>query len=466
MDFSTTFERYLAEAAGEDNSRVALNALSGKASVSVRLNPSKIRTPDSGTAGRIFNMAAVPVPWSPYGFLLADRPQFTLDPLMHAGCYYVQDSSAMFVGNVFRQVLKSMRKPHGTLRVLDLCAAPGGKTTDLLASLRMSGMESYLLVSNEIMKQRATVLADNAGIWGDPNITVTSADPKAFAQLGGFFDIIVADVPCSGEGMFRKDDEAVAQWSEENVALCQARQRRILADVWPALAEGGTIIYSTCTFNKYENDGNARWIAAELGAEPIDIDTGFEGVLKTEMGASLIPGLVPGEGQYCAALTKTSPAPASGKPSMRKNGRQGTDAVLPKGMAGEIMEKLAVPAELSMKGNMVIAVPAALTEDIRQLEFLHPLLRGTAVGEIKGRDIVPDADLALSLMLSRGAYPEAELSREQALAFLHKDTITLPDAEKGIVLLTYLGHPAGFVKNLGNRCNNLHPQSRRIRMNI
>lgn len=307
MTFNPIFEEYLAEAAGENNARVALDALSGPASVSVRLNPSKADKPWDNAAGQIAGTPTSHVEWSPCGFFLPERPVFTLDPLMHAGCYYVQDSSAMFVGNLFRHVLEQVLALHdGTrpLRILDLCAAPGGKTTDIAASLRMSGCPSWILVSNEIMKQRATVLADNAGIWGDPSVVVTSADPKAFASMPGWFDIIVADVPCSGEGMFRKDEEAVAQWSADNVALCQARQRRILADVWPALAPDGVMIYSTCTFNKFENDVNVEWAASELGAEVMAPAIDCQGVLKTDCGFSLIPGLVPGEGQYCAALKR------------------------------------------------------------------------------------------------------------------------------------------------------------------
>ena len=229
----SAFWSYLKEAVGEENAEKVRDALSGPASVSVRLNPNKISEPAQDALARIFSVAPDPVSWSPYGFYLPERPQFTLDPALHAGCYYVQDSSAMYVGHAFRRSLRSMLlsrsvSPENPLRVLDLCAAPGGKTTDLAASLRAECGDSFFLVANEIMKQRATVLADNVGIWGDPSVVVTSADPGAFAELSGYFDIIVADVPCSGEGMFRKDEEAVDQWSSDNVALCQSRQRRYI----------------------------------------------------------------------------------------------------------------------------------------------------------------------------------------------------------------------------------------------
>ena len=251
-----SFRKYLEEAIGSENALVAFSAFEKPSSVSVRLNPFK----------KGYDLEGRKVPWSPYGILLDERPSFTLDPFFHAGAYYVQDSSSMFVGHVFRQLLKNVRIPEGRpLRVLDLCAAPGGKTTDLAASLREQLGDGFLLVANEVMKARVGILADNVALWGDPNVVVTSDDPSAFTSLTGYFDIILADVPCSGEGMFRKDEQAQNQWSEDNVALCEARQRRIIADVWPSLAPGGVFIYSTCTFNKYENDGNVRWVASELG---------------------------------------------------------------------------------------------------------------------------------------------------------------------------------------------------------
>ena len=316
MDFSPAFRKYLAQVVGEGNLSAVLDALSGEPSVSVRINPAK-----AGSPSEIFgNLVSGPVEWNRHAAFLSERPAFTLDPLIHAGAYYVQDSSAMFPGKAFRDVLdKVLESGIISPKVLDLCAAPGGKTTDISASLRESCKGGYLLISNEIMKQRAVVLADNAAVWGDPSVVVTSVDPKAFGTLPGFFDIIVADVPCSGEGMFRKDDEAVSQWSEENVALCQARQRRIVADVWPSLAEGGFLVYSTCTFNNLENDDNVKWICSEFGAEIIGIDSC--GLLRTECGVSLVPGFVRGEGQYCAVLRKTSPSAGTAACSGRQQER-------------------------------------------------------------------------------------------------------------------------------------------------
>ena len=451
-----SFRKYLEEAIGSDNALVAFSAFESPAPSSIRCNPFKSGICPEGR----------PVTWNAYGRILPERPVFTLDPHFHAGAYYVQDSSSMFVGHAFRRLLESAGKPVGRpFRVLDLCAAPGGKTTDLAASLREVFGDGFILVSNEVMKARAGVLADNVALWGDPNVVVTSDDPRAFAALPGFFDVIVADVPCSGEGMFRKDEEAQRQWSADNVALCEARQRRITADVWPSLRQDGLFIYSTCTFNKYENDSNVQWIASELGAECLledDLLHAGEGVIKTALGYSLVPGHVEGEGQYCSALSKISEVEF--RETRQKTARPSKAQTLPEGIVAGLLR---VKAVVRLKGETVIAVPENISSDLALIEqALHVISAGCAVGTLKGKVLVPDADLALSLMYDRTAFPEAEVDRDTALAYLHRDAITLPDAPKGYVAVVYGGLPLGFVKNLGNRCNSLHPQSRRIRMNI
>ena len=449
------FEKYLTEAIGADFAAKALSALSEEASVSIRFNPAKMQGQDP--AGLVDGLSD-PVAWSPYGFFLEKRPQFTLDPCFHSGQYYVQDSSAMFVGHAFRQALERFSSLDRPVRVLDLCAAPGGKTTDRAASLRERLGDRFLLVANEVMKQRAGVLAENVARWGEPNVCVTSSDPAAFARLGGFFDIIVADVPCSGEGMFRKDEEALRQWSADNVALCEARQRRILADVWPALAEDGILVYSTCTFNRLENDGNAGWIADGLGAELVPISLSGcdgQGLIPTENGISLVPGMVRGEGQYCSMMKKTSVA---GETRLKSVKNIIHHPFIEKTLDGHFVA--------AMKGELITALPENLVAEFQLLDSLHPLLRGTAVGTQKGKDFVPHCDLALSLCLKKDAFVEVNLELKEALAFLHRDNLVLREAPKGLVLLTYHGLPMGFVKNLGNRCNSLLPQSRRIRMDI
>lgn len=369
--------------------------------VSVRLNPFK---KPSGPLPIL--EGAVAVPWNEYGYILKERPVFTLLPLFHAGCYYVQDSSAMYVGHIFRKCIRGMAGP---LRVLDLCAAPGGKTTDLAASLRTVCGNDFLLVSNEVMKQRASVLYDNVVRWGDPNVIVTNADPAAFAHLEGFFDVVVADVPCSGEGMFRKDERAREEWSPEVVKLCASRQKRIIADMWPCLKKGGLLIYSTCTYEKDENDRNLEWAASELGGEIIGPVNEFSssGVELTDCGNLLVAGKVPGEGQWVGALIKNS------------------------------------------------------GEDARASGSLEPVIR-----PFRAREDGFDVDECLKIDFDRSRFPSVEVDKPTALKFLHRDSLVLPDAEKGYNVLTYKGIPLGYVKNIGSRCNNLLPKSRRIMMNI
>lgn len=413
-----------------------IKGLHEEPSVSVRYNPFK---EGAGFEG------AVQVPWSPYGHLLAERPLFTLDPLFHAGAYYVQDSSAMFVGNVFRQVLE--RFPGGHVRVLDLCAAPGGKTTDLAASLRLAFGSAFSLTANEVMRRRVPVLKENVARWGDPAVKVTSFDPEVFGRTENSYDIIVADVPCSGEGMFRKDAKAVEDWSPELVEHCAARQRRIIADVWPALRDGGVLVYSTCTFEEAENDANVRWICAQLGAEPLTAegDAPFEGIVKTPQGYLLLPGLVPGEGQYVAAIRKTG-------------GDVQTEAA---------SERRSPVSEVRHSSGRIEARRSPAVSDRRDVQRPY----GTSANKGKSAKAqagnnVPDADRILGIDFDKNAYPCVEIDRRTALKYLHGDTFALADAPKGYVILCYKGLPLGAAKNIGVRCNNLYPSGRRILMDI
>ncbi len=380
--FSGEFISLLKESVGEKRAAAVLEALGGDASVSIRLNPSKLREcPFEG---------AEEVPWSPWGYILGERPNFTLDPLFHAGAYYVQDSSAMMVGELFRRVLDGVEPG---VNVLDLCAAPGGKSTDLAASARERFGDAFSLLSNEVMQKRFCILRDNLDSWGDPRTAVISRDPSAFGSHP-LFDIVLADVPCSGEGMFRKDSRAVEEWSEDTVRFCAARTRRILLQSWGALREGGFLIYSTCTFNHYENDDTVAWIASELGASVFDAGD-IPGVERTLHGHIMLPGLVPGEGQYAAVL--------------RKNGER----------------------DSSRRGDALAFPGARCTEPLS-----------------------PDA-------------PRVELSREDALRYLHGDVLRLgADAPIGPVTLCFKGLALGPGKNLGTRCNNLYPKAKRIRMDI
>ena len=405
MAFPQAFSDMLSAGFGAETAAHVLAALGEAPSVSVRLNPSRLPAalPDGTPLSSLADNphGAAPVPWSPYGYLLAGRPNFTLDPLFHAGCYYVQDSSAMFVGELLRRCLDG--KVSGApaagpgVRMLDLCAAPGGKTTDAAASLRERFGDAFSLIANEVMRTRYGVLRSNVRTWGDPRIGVVSRDPAAFGAAGSLFDILLADVPCSGEGMFRKDPRALAEWSPETVSFCAARQRRILSDAWPALRDGGLLIYATCTFNPSENDDNVRWVSEALGAEVLDAGEGGPGILRTPAGGyALLPGLVPGEGQYAAVLRKGGDGPLAGDP-------------------------------------------------LRVFRAERPADR---------EDAAPSC-------------PLYDVDRQTALQYLHGDAVRLPaDAPKGLLTLSFLGHPLGPAKNIGSRCNNLYPKDRRIRMDI
>lgn len=457
--------------------QAVLDALAqGDAVTAVRANPAKISANDLRCR---FEAAGEDIPWCRDAFWLDSRPVFSLDPLLHAGAYYVQDPSAMFVGSLAGRLIEEGKRP---LKILDLCAAPGGKSTAIAAALRPDD----LLIANEVIGSRATILAENMVKWGAVNTVITNSDPKDFGRLNGCFDIIVADVPCSGEGMFRKDAGAVAEWSAENVKLCAARQRRIVADVWPALKPGGYLIYSTCTFNRFENDDNVQWICEQLGAEMIapvaplralsapgqgehrtpvpcaDLPCALSqlaqesGVIKTEYGLQFAPGLVRGEGQYVALLRKT----ASSKPASFT-----TSKPLRKASCDWIQAGMSCYAVDTSAGQMLKAYPANLESDIRFFESkLRTIRSGVAVASVKGRDLVPLADLALSQAFRRECMPDLELTAEQALDYLRTKPLQLPDAPRGFLAVTYEQLPIGFVKNLGSRANNLFPQAWRLRM--
>ena len=419
-------------------------ALAEAPSVSVRRNPAKISA--ESLQEHFGENADGAVEWAPEGLYLKERPSFTLDPLFHTGAYYVQEASSMAIGALLKKVFPTAGQTG--LRVLDLCAAPGGKSTHLASII---GPQS-LLVSNEVMQQRATVLADNLALWGLPNVVVTNNDPADFGRLETCFDLTLVDAPCSGEGMFRKDESSVAEWSPDTVRLCAARQRRILADSWPALRPGGMLIYSTCTFNHLEDEDNTDWICRELGGECL-------------AQRHFLPGTDRGEGFYCALIRKNGEAP-------RKTLRT-TRSKSPSDAQAKETEKLILPGfalreKVTREGlRLLKAYPEALTAEIEALsQSLKVLRSGVAVATVKGRDLIPEADLAYSTVFDAGAYPRVELDRETALRYLAHEPLLFPDRPKGYLTLCFKGLPLGFVKNLGNRSNTLHPLSRRIRMEI
>ncbi|MBE6280562.1 MAG: rRNA cytosine-C5-methyltransferase [Bacteroides sp.] len=416
-----------------------------------------------------------PIPWAPSGIYLNNRPTFTFDPLFHAGCYYVQEASSMFVEQVLQTYVKE------PVVMLDLCAAPGGKSTLSRSVLP----EGSLLVVNEVMRNRSQILAENLIKWGYPDVIVTNNDPADFTELPPLFDVILTDVPCSGEGMFRKDEVAIEEWSVDNVDVCWQRQRRILNDIWPTLKPGGLLIYSTCTFNCEENEDNVGWIARELGADvlevPVDNAWCITGNLidKDFPVYRFLPHRTKGEGLFLAILRKHSSTDdktmfyAEENIVLRSKTRKMKKGKDTKGRP----QPLSVPKEtkgwlegyenylVEMKGTIAVAFPLKHVSIHTLLqEHLKVIHSGITLGEIKGKDFIPHHSLAMSIARHEEAFPQAELSYEQAIAYLRKEGLVLDaSVPRGYVLVTYKQVPLGFVKNIGNRANNLYPQEWRIR---
>ena len=426
-------------------------ALQTEIPVSIRPNPAKCQAEAEGE----------PIPWASSGMYLKTRPTFTFDPLFHAGCYYVQEASSMFVEKVLREYVKE------PVVMLDLCAAPGGKSTLCRSVLP----EGSLLVANEVMRNRSQILAENLMKWGHPEVVVTNNDPVDFTDLTHLFDVILTDVPCSGEGMFRKDQVAVDEWSLENVDVCWKRQRRILNDIWPALKPGGLLIYSTCTFNCEEDEDNVAWIARELGAEilsvPVEESWGITGNLagKDFPVYRFLPHCTKGEGFFLAVLRKHE-----GEVDRSEKKKKGKDTkgkalqlVVPKEVKSWLKE--AGRFEYTVKETSLHAFPKAFSDVYALLEqHVKVIHAGVTIGEWKGKDLVPHHSLAMSTALEEGVFPRTELTYEQAIAYLRKEGLVLDaSVPRGYVLVTYQQVPLGFVKNIGNRANNLYPQEWRIR---
>ena len=393
------------------------------------------------------------VPWHVDGYYLSRRPQFTLDPLFHAGCYYVQEASSMFLGEVLNQYVKR------DSIVLDMCAAPGGKSTLISQYLGEEG----LLVSNEVVRQRVFVLSENIQKWGNGNTVVTHNYATDFGnKLQNLFDCILVDAPCSGEGMFRKDAGAVEEWSPKNVQECVARQCEILDDVWDALKPGGVLIYSTCTFNQEENEQNVKWIIEELGAEllPIAYDPTW-GIVEGNPGYHFYPHKVKGEGLYMCALRKLG-APAAFR--MPKSKVQAPKTKID-GEA-EMRTWLKHPDRwvIRQQDRFMSAYPAKYKELIEYIstQFIC-ISTGFGIGELRGKGVAPQHSLAMLKDLNKQAFVCANLTLEQALAYLRNEALVLEGVAQGMVLVTYDGVPLGFVKNVGNHCNNLYPKEWRIR---
>lgn len=427
-------------------------ALQQPAPVSIRLNPQK---PALNTEG------LQPVPWCEGGFYLPERPVFTLDPLFQAGAYYVQEASSMLIAEAVKQHAKLTR----SLRALDLCGAPGGKST-LLASLLSN---DSLLVTNEVIRSRVPVLRENIEKWGYPNVLISNHDPEDFAPLEGFFDLVLVDAPCSGEGLFRRDPGAMNEWSEAAVQLCAGRQQRILTAAVPLVMEGGLLLYSTCTYNDEENLNNADWLAAQ-GFEALSLTLPAEwGIVEKRsnkaVGYQCYPHRVAGEGFFLSIFRrKTGPVFHAPTPRQFKSIK-----ALPNRQVTAAQAFLQNPAqfELFAKPNGdVMAIPKKLTEPLRHLDVaLRNKGFGLEMGLFKGTDFVPAHALALSTAVTKDV-AGVDLNREEALRYFKKENLVLQESVKGWLVARYEGLNLGWMKGVGNRVNNYLPKDWRIRMEI
>lgn len=422
MNLPKEFETYTRKLFGEERYALFLKGLDQDSPTSIRLNTFKLKKNE----GISETLIPQQIPWCKEGYYLNERPNFTFDPLLHAGIYYVQEASSMFLSHVLRQLIKH------PVTMLDLCAAPGGKTT----CARTAIPDGSLLFSNEPIGKRAQILAENIQKFGHPDIVVTNNYPRDYKKTKLVFDVIIADVPCSGEGMFRKDAQAIEEWSLQNVEKCCQLQRSIITDIWDNLRPGGILVYSTCTFNAHENEENVAWILNHYDAELIEIPVEKEwNITSSLIGNPLndgrkfpvyrfIPGLTKGEGLFMAVIRK----------------------------AGD-NENLNNPNDI--RSDKIVA------EANKRLKVL---VHGVKKNIEKGKNIIPDHSLALSIVGNKGKFPAIEIDYSTSISYLRHEAIVLPpDSPKGIVTLQYRGVPIGFAKNLGSRANNLYPQEWRIK---
>ncbi len=409
---------------------------------SIRLNPFKKVDLDFETNDKIG--------WSDEGYYINERPSFTHDPLFHAGCYYVQEPGSMFIELALKQTVDLTQ----ALKVLDACAAPGGKST-LINSL--INKES-LLIANEFIKSRAGILVENLGKWGTTNTIVTNNDTERFTELGAFFDAIVIDAPCSGSGLFRKQADAVDHWSEESVIACSVRQKKILADLLPSLKENGVLVYSTCSYSVEEDEEIVEWLINEFGLQYVPLTINKEwGIVETGHGYRFYPHLTKSEGFFCAVLRKTG-AEQAAFISKKRSSLESTKAEL--AILAPFLE-MSDDHIIKKNEHFHILNTAALNFLIAFEKQFYFKKAGAVIGEIKGKDMVPDHELALINSLNK-AVPVLELEKEQAIKFLKKENFEHNSPLKGLVLITYKSKCLGWAKVLPNRINNYFPNELRI----
>ena len=427
---------------------------------SIRFNSKKIAKPNNHNRILDYNHLKIdePIPWCNNGYYLQERPSFTLDPLFHAGVYYVQEASSMFLWHIVNQIYQ-----NGTNKiVLDLCAAPGGKTT-LLSDFFNEG----LVVSNEVIKQRVNILSENVTKWGNENVVVINNDPKDFKALNSFFDAIIIDAPCSGSGLFRKDKEAIKEWSENNVNLCQQRQKRIISDTYKSLKHDGYLIYSTCSYSKQENEEVVDWILENYNASTVQINFREEwGIVETlseknGFGYRFFPDKVKGEGFFIAVFKNNSE-------NSRTKFKESLFEKLSKSEVEVLNNFLHVDLhQIVFKHQSILKIfPKTYFSQLQILaKNLYIKKAGIDLGMLKGKDLIPSHELAIS-NLEIHNFATIELNLEQVLQYLSKNEVIIHNDFKGWILVTYLGYRIGWIKVLDKRINNYYPSNWRIIKNL
>ena len=453
MQLPARFVERIRQQLGVEEAERLCQALEGDQPTSVRLHPER------GTQTALSVSRAVP--WSERGRYLSERPSFTLDPAFHGGAYYVQEASSQFVERLLPAACAG-------LRILDLCAAPGGKTTLYASKVGPQG----LVVANEIDRKRVQILADNVRKWGLGNVAVTCGDAEMAARMESWYDVVAVDAPCSGEGMFRKDDVARQEWSEQNVRLCAERQDQILRHAWQALRAGGTLIYSTCTFNREEDEGTLErfleWASEEVEpAQEVAVDADW-GIVTGHVGAfqtfRFMPHRAVGEGFFAAVVRKSEEVRNGRLPKAK---RSVIGAVDKQGVA-ELRRWVVAPDKMTfgVAGDTCYGWYKEQAEAVKRLsELVSVVYSGVAMGQLFKGKLKPEQALAHFVGLNREAVAATELSREESLCYLRKQEVTVERFTEGMNLVLFEGLPLGFAKRIGGRVNNLYPNVLRILKN-
>lgn len=421
-----------------------ISALQHEPKTSLRLNPHKFTQAVSQQA----------IAWSKHSYFLDRRPNFALDPLWHAGAYYVQEASSMFLAQAHQFIGGEQPK-----LILDLCAAPGGKSTQLNSLIAPDD----LLVSNELIRSRIPVLHENLTKWGYPNHLISNSDPRQFGELGALFDVLLVDAPCSGEGLFRRDAQAAMEWSTENTKLCALRQQRILADSIRCLKKGGYLIYSTCTFNPAENEEQLQWLSEQFGLVsiriPLDDSWGVDELqYKNQYAYRFLPHRMAGEGFFISIMQKTEEAAHTSRSKKLKSLFQQT-----KNYPADWL-KITDDKIIFQHKDQIKFAPRGWEMEISYLQQKLNLVKiGQQLGgEIKRR-FLPHPELAFSTALQPEAFPRLNLRQEEALQFLAREPFDWHKQGKDWELICFQNIPLGFIKGIGNRCNNYYPKSWRLR---